>query len=77
MVYCRKKHTIPSFQMHFQKMRGGVDQDDLEILDSKPEKHEFEPDEVKADLGNNFSPVRSDDQDRYEKPAQLDTGTIV
>ena len=63
--------------MHFQKMRGGMDQDDLEVLDSKPENHEFEPDEVKADLGNDFSPVRSDDQDRYEKPAQLDTGTIV
>ena len=54
-----------------------MDQDDLEILDSKPENHEFEPDEVKADLGNDFSPVSSDDQDRYEKPAQLDTGTIV
>ena len=75
MIYCKRKHTILPFQLHLQKMRGG-DHDDLETLDTKPENYEFEPDEVKSDFENNFSP-HSEDQDRYEKPAQLNTGTIV
>ena len=56
-------------------MRDG-DQEDLEALDTKPENCEFEPDEVKSDLGNEFSP-RSEDPDRYEKPSQFNTGTTV
>jgi hypothetical protein len=56
-------------------MRDG-DQDDLEALDTQPENCEFEPDEVKSDLGNDFSP-HSEDPDRYEKSPQLDTGTVV
>ena len=53
------------------------DQDDFVTLDTKLENYESEPDEVKSDLGNEYSGSYSEDPDRYEKPAQLNTGTIV
>ena len=76
MVYCKRRHTFIPFQLQFQKMKDG-DQDDLVTLDAMPENYEFEPDEVKSDLGNENSSSHNEDPDRYEKPAQLNTGTIV
>ena len=67
VVYCKRRHASLPFQ--FKYMRDG-DQDDLEILDAKPENSEFEPDEVKSDLGNNFS-------SHGEDSAQLKAGTVV
>ena len=57
-------------------MRDSGVHDDLETLDAKPDNYDFEPDEVKTDLGNEFS-RRSEDPDRYENPAQLNAGTVV